>query len=58
VVDPRVIDAGVREASISATWLGHLFRSFETGLVRSYALTIAFGVACFAIYYAVVGAAR
>jgi NADH:ubiquinone oxidoreductase subunit 5 (subunit L)/multisubunit Na+/H+ antiporter MnhA subunit len=58
VVDPRVIDAGVREASISASWLGHLFRSFETGLVRAYALTIAFGVACFAIYYAVVGAAR
>jgi NADH-quinone oxidoreductase subunit L len=58
VVDPRVIDAGVREASISANWLGHLFRSFETGLVRSYALTIAFGVACFAIYYAVIGTAR
>jgi NADH-quinone oxidoreductase subunit L len=55
VVDPRVIDAGVREASISASWLGHLFRSFETGLVRAYALTIAFGVACFALYYVVVG---
>jgi NADH:ubiquinone oxidoreductase subunit 5 (subunit L)/multisubunit Na+/H+ antiporter MnhA subunit len=58
VVDPRVIDAGVREASISANWLGHLFRSFETGLVRAYALTIAFGVACFAIYYVVLGIAR
>ena len=58
VVDPHVIDAGVREASISANWLGHLFRSFETGLVRAYALTIAFGVACFAIYYVVIGVAR
>jgi NADH-quinone oxidoreductase subunit L len=57
-VDPHVIDAGVREASISANWLGHLFRSFETGLVRAYALTIAFGVACFAIYYVVIGAGR
>jgi NADH-quinone oxidoreductase subunit L len=58
VVDPYVIDAGVREASISANWLGHLFRSFQTGLVRSYALTIAFGIACFAIYYVVIGAGR
>jgi len=58
VVDPRVIDAGVREASISANWLGHLFRSFETGLVRAYAFTIAFGLACFAIYYAVIGGIR
>ena len=58
VVDPHVIDAGVREASISANWLGHLFRSFETGLVRAYALTIVFGVACFAVYYVVIGVAR
>jgi NADH-quinone oxidoreductase subunit L len=58
VFDPHVIDAGVREASISANWLGHLFRSFETGLVRAYALTIAFGVACFAIYYVVIGVGR
>ena len=39
----------VREASISAPWLGHFFRSFQTGLVRAYALTLAFGVACFAL---------
>jgi NADH-quinone oxidoreductase subunit L len=58
VVDPRVIDAGVREASISASWLGHLFRSFQTGLVRAYALAIAFGAACFAIYYVVIGAGK
>ena len=58
VIDPRVIDAGVREASISAQWFGHLFRSFQTGLVRAYALALAFGAACFAIYYVVIGAGR
>jgi NADH-quinone oxidoreductase subunit L len=58
VVDPMVIDGGVREAAHSATWLGHLFRSFQTGLVRTYALYLVFGVACFAIYYAVIGAGR
>ena len=58
VVDPRVIDAGVREASISASWLGHLCRSFQTGLVRAYALALAFGAACFAIYYVVIGAGK
>ncbi len=52
VIDPRVIDAGVREVPISAQWLGHLFRSFQTGLVRAYALTIAVGVVCFVAYYA------
>ncbi len=52
VLDPHGIDAGVREAAISAQWLGHLFRSFQTGLVRAYALTIAFGVVCFVAYYA------
>jgi len=51
VIDPRVIDAGVREVPISAQWLGHLFRSFQTGLVRAYALTIAVGVVCFVAYY-------
>jgi NADH-quinone oxidoreductase subunit L len=52
VVDPHVLDAGVRESAISAEWLGHLFRSFQTGLVRAYALTIAFGVVCLVAYYA------
>jgi len=51
-VDPHVIDAGVREVAISAQWLGHLFRSFQTGLVRAYALSIAFGVLCVVAYYA------
>jgi NADH-quinone oxidoreductase subunit L len=60
VVDPHVIDAGVREVPISAQWLGHLFRSFQTGLVRAYALTIAAGVVAFVAYYAIAftGAAR
>jgi NADH:ubiquinone oxidoreductase subunit 5 (subunit L)/multisubunit Na+/H+ antiporter MnhA subunit len=60
VVDPHGIDAGVREVAISAQWLGHLFRSFQTGLVRAYALTIAIGVVCFVAYYAFAfsGAAR
>jgi hypothetical protein len=58
VVEPQVIDAAVREAPISAQWLGHLFRSFETGLVRAYALALAFGAACFALYYVVIGVAR
>jgi NADH:ubiquinone oxidoreductase subunit 5 (subunit L)/multisubunit Na+/H+ antiporter MnhA subunit len=58
VIDPHVIDAGVREAGISANWLGHLFRSFQTGLVRAYALALAFGAACFALYYVWIGAGR
>ncbi|HEY0614388.1 MAG TPA: hypothetical protein VGC96_07090, partial [Candidatus Elarobacter sp.] len=52
VVDPHVIDAGVREAAWSSQWLGHLFRSFQTGLVRAYALSIVVGVACMVAYYA------
>ena len=58
VIDAHVIDAAVREAPISAQWLGHLFRSFQTGLVRAYALALAFGAACFALYYIVIGVAR
>jgi NADH-quinone oxidoreductase subunit L len=57
--DPHVLDAAVREAAISAQWLGHLFRSFQTGLVRAYALSILFGVVCVVAYYAVAfGAGR
>ena len=51
-VDPHGIDAGVREVAISSQWLGHLFRSFQTGLVRAYALSIAVGVVAFVAYYA------
>ncbi|MBV8424868.1 MAG: NADH-quinone oxidoreductase subunit L, partial [Candidatus Eremiobacteraeota bacterium] len=54
IVDPLVIDGAVREARISAVWLGHLFRSFQTGLVRAYALTLVFGAAVFIVYYAIV----
>ena len=54
IVDPLVIDGAVREARVSAVWLGHLFRSFQTGLVRAYALTLVFGAAAFIVYYAVV----
>ncbi len=50
--DPHVIDGAVREAVISARWLGHLFRSFQTGLVRAYAVIMIFGAACFIAYYA------
>jgi NADH-quinone oxidoreductase subunit L len=57
-VDPVVIDGGVREVAHSAAWLGHFFRSFQTGLVRGYALYIVFGVASFAVYYAVIGSGR
>jgi hypothetical protein len=35
-----------------------LFRSFQTGLVRAYALALAFGAACFALYYVVIGAGK
>jgi NADH-quinone oxidoreductase subunit L len=58
VADPIIIDGGVREVAHSTNWLGHLFRSFETGLVRGYALYMVFGVACFGVYYAVIGAGR
>jgi NADH-quinone oxidoreductase subunit L len=57
-VDPQIIDGAVRETAHTAGWLGHLFRSFQTGLVRTYALSIAFGAACFALYYVVIGAVR
>ncbi|MBV8354118.1 MAG: NADH-quinone oxidoreductase subunit L [Candidatus Eremiobacteraeota bacterium] len=56
IVDPLVIDGAVKEARFSAVWLGHLFRSFQTGLVRAYALTLVFGAAAFIVYYAVVAA--
>jgi len=53
-IDPHVIDGAVRESAISAQWLGTLVRSFQTGLVRGYALILVFGVACFVVYYALV----
>ncbi len=53
-VDPHVIDGAVRESVISAQWLGTLVRSFQTGLLRAYALILVLGAACFVVYYAVV----
>jgi len=58
VVDPVIIDGGVREVVHSTGWLGGVFRSLQTGLVRGYALYIVFGVACFVVYYAVIGNGR
>jgi NADH-quinone oxidoreductase subunit L len=58
VLDPHVIDGAVRDIVFWARWLGTLVRSFQTGLVRAYALILVFGAACFIVYYAVVGGAR
>jgi NADH-quinone oxidoreductase subunit L len=51
-IDPHVVDGAVRETAISAQWIGTLARSFQTGLVRAYALVLVIGAACFIIYYA------
>ncbi len=58
VVDPHVIDAGVHDVAWGAGALGFVFRALQNGLVRSYALTIVFGTACFIAYFAVLGAAK
>ncbi|HET9030413.1 MAG TPA: NADH-quinone oxidoreductase subunit L [Candidatus Aquilonibacter sp.] len=51
-LDPQVIDGAVRETVFSAQWLGTLVRSFQTGLMRTYAFLIAIGATIFMIYYA------
>ncbi len=53
-----MIDGAVRDIVFWARWLGTLVRSFQTGLVRAYALILVFGAACFIVYYAVVGGVR
>jgi NADH-quinone oxidoreductase subunit L len=58
VLDPRVLDGAVRDVVFWARWLGALVRSFQTGLVRTYALILVFGAACFIVYYAFAGAAH
>ena len=58
VIDPHVLDAGVRDIAWGAGALGLLFRALQNGLVRSYALTIVFGTACFIAYFALLGAAK
>ncbi len=55
VIDPQVIDGSVRETVFASQWLGTLVRSLQTGLVRTYALILVFGAACFLIYYALIG---
>jgi NADH-quinone oxidoreductase subunit L len=55
VLDPHVIDGAVRDIVFWARWLGNLVRSFQTGLVRAYALILVFGAACFIAYYAIAG---
>jgi NADH-quinone oxidoreductase subunit L len=51
-VDPLLVDGAVRETVLSAGWLGALTRSFQTGLVRAYALVLVAGAACLIAYYA------
>ncbi|MDQ2680877.1 MAG: NADH-quinone oxidoreductase subunit L [Candidatus Eremiobacteraeota bacterium] len=54
-LDPHVIDGAVRESVISSRWLGHLFRSLQTGMLRAYAFIIVIGAVVFLAYYAIVG---
>jgi NADH-quinone oxidoreductase subunit L len=55
VIDPHVIDAGVRDIAWFAGVLGFFARALQNGLVRTYALTLAIGAACFIAYFAVMG---
>lgn len=57
-MDPHFVDGVVREIVVTNRFLGTLVRSFQTGLLRAYALIIVFGAACFAVYYALEGALR
>ncbi len=57
VLDPHVIDGAVRELAYWAGWSGAVVRSFQTGLVRAYALILFVGAACFIVYYAVAAGA-
>jgi NADH-quinone oxidoreductase subunit L len=57
-LDPHFVDGVVREIVLTNRFLGALVRSFQTGLLRAYALIIVFGAACFAVYYALEGAMR
>ena len=54
ILDPHLIDGAVREVVVVTRTAGAFVRSLETGLVRAYALVLAFGAACFIIYYALV----
>jgi len=56
--DPDFIDGAVRGLVAINTELAAVIRYFQNGLLRSYALIVVFGAACFAIYYALQGAVR
>ncbi len=58
VLDPHVLDGAVRDLVYWARWLGTLVRSFQTGLVRAYALILVAGAACFIVYYAIAAGLR
>ena len=57
-VDPHSIDGAVREIVITNRFCATLVRSLQTGLLRSYALIVVLGAACFVVYYAVEGGVR
>jgi NADH-quinone oxidoreductase subunit L len=57
-LDPHVIDGAVREAAWTAGVLGTVVRSFQTGLLRTYAFLIVVGAVCFIAYYALAGGMR
>jgi NADH-quinone oxidoreductase subunit L len=57
-LDPHVVDGVVREVVFTNRFFGAIVRSFQTGLLRAYALIVVFGAACFAVYYALEGAMR
>ncbi len=56
--DPHFVDGVVREVVFANRFFATLVRSFQTGLLRAYALIVVFGAACFAVYYALEGAMR
>jgi NADH-quinone oxidoreductase subunit L len=58
LLDPHVIDGGVRDVASATRWLGAIARSFQTGLVRAYALFLVLGALGFIAYYALAGGLR
>ncbi|MGP6158127.1 MAG: NADH-quinone oxidoreductase subunit L [Vulcanimicrobiaceae bacterium] len=57
-VDPHVIDGAVRDVVWVAGALGYVMRALQNGFVRTYALTIVIGAACFLAYFAYLGALK
>ena len=54
-IDPHVIDGAVRDTALTSRWLGALVRSFQTGLLRAYAIVLVLGAAAFIAYYVFAG---